>query len=189
MLSYENTVNNIISSSLIFNNIDNKNDILKRFINKELLFLEKLKKYNIESKNKKLLYKILVYVEILDFIKNDMLSLPELDYVESNGIEKKNENIFILFYLETSSTSIKTIISLLEQIIDKDTNLNKNIHDIKDLFLENINPLRNYFQDEIDSLLSKEDTDVNCFSKLKKQSYTKIMEFVEKLIETIIQQN
>tara|TARA_B100000424_G_scaffold140261_1_gene106648 strand:- start:107 stop:670 length:564 start_codon:yes stop_codon:yes gene_type:complete len=187
MLLYENTINNIISSSVIFNNIDNKDDIIKRFINKKLLFLEKLKKYNVESKNKNLLYKIIVYIEILDFIKNDMLSLPELDYIESNGIEKKNENIFILFYLETSSNSIKNIISLLEQIIDTDLNLNKNIHDIKDLFLENINPLHNYFQDEIDSLLSKENTSSDCFNKLKKESFSKTMEFVEKLIETILQ--
>ena len=37
MLLYKDTVKSILTTSIIFNNIDNKNDIVDRIINKKLL--------------------------------------------------------------------------------------------------------------------------------------------------------
>ena len=191
MLLYKDTVKSILTTSIIFNNIDNKNDIVNRIINKKLLFLKKLENYDhlIHSelyKKKNLLETIIVYIEILDFIKDDMLSLPELNYKESNGIDKKNENIFILFYLETSSQCIKTIIFLLEKLIDIDNSIKKKIDYLKDLFLKEINPLHSCLDNEINLLLSKDNTKLECFNKLKKESYLKTLNLVEKLIELIL---
>lgn len=192
MLLYKDTVKSILTTSIIFNNIDNKNDIVNRIINKQLLFLKKLENYKYSThselykKKKNLLNTIVVYIEILDFIKNDMLSLPELNYKKSNGIDKKNENIFILFYLETSSQCIKTIIFLLEKLINIDTSIKKKIDHLKDLFLKEINPLHSCLDNEINLLLSKDNTKLECFNNLKKESYLKTLNLVEKFIELIL---
>ena len=67
MLLYKDTVKSILTTSIIFNNIDNKNDIVDRIINKKLLFLKKLENYDHSThselyKKKNLLETIIVYI-------------------------------------------------------------------------------------------------------------------------------
>ena len=159
---------------------------------KELLFIDLLKSKKIginedtirKVEIKKSVEVIICYLEILEYVKDKSLSLPKL--VLKDNI--KNENMSILLYLEATSECIKNIVKVFKYLIEYYDVSKNEVNDLKNEFIESLNPMTNYEDNEINLLLSLEpiNNEIDFLINKSKINYrVKIKEYILKLINKL----
>ena len=185
----------LIKTNVMIKDI-NLDNIYDNLLDKDLIFIHLLKKKKIKINEDtirkldilKFIETIVCFLEILEFTKNESLSLSKLNENNSN-FDTKNENILILLYLEISSECIKNIVNIFRKLIEQFKVSQDEINKLKNEFVEDLNPINIYDDNEIDLLLNN-NTSNNDIEKLinkSKVSYkNKIEQYILKLINKLL---
>ena len=164
-------------------------DIYLKIFNKDKKFLYLLEKIN-KSKDSNYIFieELVNSIEIIDFLVNEVLSLPKL-YTDKSvlDVNNENENKYMLLFLNMLSNMLSYTNSIFIDMYNKSLK-KKEIQSLQNEFITKLNPIDYFIDSDLTIIL-----DNNNFSTVHKQIIdatrekyqNKLIKFIEKSINVL----
>ena len=164
-------------------------DIYLKIFNKDKKFLYLLEKINKSNHSNYVFIEELVNsIEIIDFLVNEVLSLPKL-YIDKSvlDVNNENENKYMLLFLNMLSNMLSYTNSIFIDMYNKSLK-KKAIQKLQNEFITKLNPIDYFIDSDLTIIL-----DNNNFSnvhkkiidKTREKYQNKLIEFIEKSINVL----
>ena len=164
------------------------NDIYLKIFNKDKKFLYLLEKVNKSNDSNYIFIEELVNcIEIIDFLVNEVLSLPKL-YIEKSVLEINNENEdkYMLLFLNMLSNMLSYTNSIFINMYNK--SLKKEIQELQNEFITKLNPIDYFKDDDLTIILDNNnfnDQHKKIIDITREKYQNKLIEFIEKSINVL----
>tara|TARA_Y100000389_G_C17210206_1_gene388116 strand:- start:53 stop:601 length:549 start_codon:yes stop_codon:yes gene_type:complete len=165
------------------------NDIYLKIFNKDKKFLYLLEKVNKSNDSNYIFIEELVNcIEIIDFLVNEVLSLPKL-YIEKSVLEINNENEdkYMLLFLNMLSNMLSYTNSIFINMYNKSLK-KQDIQELQNEFITKLNPIDYFNDDDLTIILDNNnfnDVHKEIINITREKYQNKLMEFIEKSINVL----